>query len=219
MKLLVVEDDRKLARFLRRVLSEDGYAVDVSASGGEALERARTGVYKLLVLDWMLPDVDGLEVCRRLRQTGSALCILMLTARGDPAERVIALDAGADDCLAKPFEVDELGARVRALLRRAGYRASLKLGALTIDRDQQRALVGGTPVDLAAREFAVLMHLAHHVGAVVTREQLVAEVWSSDTDPESNVVDVQMSRLRDKLGEAGAMIETVRGRGYRLRLR
>jgi DNA-binding response OmpR family regulator len=216
VKILVVEDDRKLGRFLQRVLSEEGYGSDLCISGASAIEMVRSGSYKLMILDWMIPEVDGLEVCRQLRRHGSSLPIIILTARGEPAERVMGLDAGADDYLVKPFEVDELLARVRALLRRSAGPARLALGPLVIDRDQRCALLGGILVDLTAREFNLLFHLAQHAGEVVSRGDLLNEVWSSALDPESNVVDVQISRLREKLGDAAGLVETVRGAGYRL---
>jgi DNA-binding response OmpR family regulator len=217
MKILLVEDDRKLARFLQRVLTEEGYTADVCSSGSDALEQARSGIYKLLVLDWMIPDNDGLEVCRQLRRHGNSVPIIMLTARGELAERVMALDAGADDYLVKPFEVDELVARVKALLRRVSGPLRLRFGAIEIDRETRRVLLGGAPIELTTREFNLLLHLAHHAGQVVTRTELLTGVWSTQFDTESNVVEVHISRLREKLAEHAAMIETVRGRGYRLR--
>jgi DNA-binding response OmpR family regulator len=217
VKILVVEDDRKLASFLQRVLVEEGYTVDVCSSGTAAFTQARTGIYGLIILDWMLPDLDGLEVCRRLRGAGFAVPILMLTARGEVSERVLALNSGADDYLIKPFEVEEFVARVNALLRRSTGHPSLKLGALEIERESRRALVESKVLELTSREFGLLLHLAHRAGQVVTRTELLAQVWSTQFDPESNVVEVHVSRLRDKLGEHAWMIETVRGRGYRLR--
>jgi DNA-binding response OmpR family regulator len=218
MKILLVEDDRKLARFLSRVLTEEGYTADVCSSGSDALEQARSGIYKLLVLDWMVPDNDGLEVCRQLRRHGNNVPIIMLTARGELAERVMALDAGADDYLIKPFEVDELVARVKALLRRVSGPLRLRFGAVEIDREKRRVLISGTPIELTTREFNLLLHLAHHAGQVVTRTELLSGVWSTQFDTESNVVEVHISRLREKLADHAAMIETVRGRGYRLRV-
>jgi DNA-binding response OmpR family regulator len=218
VKILVVEDDRKLARFLQRVLSEEGHIADVCVSGSDALVQARSGIYGLILLDWMIPEQDGLGVCRELRRGGCEIPIMMLTARGELPERVMGLEAGADDYLSKPFEVDELVARVKALLRRSSARVRLTLGALEIDREERRARVAGAPVELTAREFAVLLHLAQRAGDVVTRTELLTQVWATQFDPESNVVEVHVSRLRDKLGEAATLIETVRGRGYRLRV-
>jgi DNA-binding response OmpR family regulator len=217
VKILVVEDDRKLARFLQRVLSEEGYTADWCQSGADALGQAESGLYNLVVLDWMIPDLDGLELCRRLRRLGSTVPILMLTARGELKERVLGLDSGADDYLVKPFEIDELLARVHALLRRSVGQATLKLGLLAIDRANRSALLDGRPLELTAREFSLLVHLALRAGRVVTRSELLSHVWSTQFDPESNVVEVHVSRLRDKLGPHAALIETVRGRGYRLR--
>jgi DNA-binding response OmpR family regulator len=218
VKILVVEDDRKLARFVQRVLTEEGYTADVCASGADALTQARSGVYKLVVLDWMIPENDGLDVCRQLRRLGCDVPIIMLTARGEVSERVLALDAGADDYLIKPFEIDELVARIKALLRRAGGPLRLTLGAMEIDRAERRVLAGGAPVELTGRELDLLLHLAHKAGQVVTRSELLTEVWSTPFDTESNVVEVHMSRLREKLGACADVIETVRGRGYRLRV-
>jgi DNA-binding response OmpR family regulator len=217
MKILVVEDDRKLGQFIQRVLSEEGYVADLSSSGADALTQARSGIYKLMVLDWMIPESDGLEVCRQLRKSGCDVPIIMLTARGDVSERVLALDAGADDYLVKPFEIEELVARIKALLRRASGPLRLILGAIEIDRGQRRVLAGGATIDLTTREFNLLLHLAHRAGQVVTRSELLNEVWSTQFDTETNVVEVHISRLREKLGDEAWMIETVRGRGYRLR--
>jgi DNA-binding response OmpR family regulator len=219
VKILVVEDDRKLALFLQKVLIEEGYTADICSSGTAALAQARTGIYNLVLLDWMIPDLDGLEVCRQLRSAGSTVPILMLTARGELQERVLGLNSGADDYLPKPFEVEEFVARVNALLRRSSGHPRMKLGPLEIDRDARRALLDGKPLDLTTRELSLLLHLAHREGQIVTRTELLAQVWSTRFDPESNVVDVHVSRLRDKLGEHAWMIDTVRGRGYRLRAR
>jgi DNA-binding response OmpR family regulator len=217
MKILVVEDDRKLARFLIRVLTEEGYTADACASGVDAIEQAASGVYGLVILDWMLPDVDGLETCRRLRRAGLTLPVMMLTARGEVQERVLGLKAGADDYLVKPFEVDELVARVNALVRRAQGQHQLDLGPLHIDRTRRLVLVAGREVELTARELSLLLNLALRCGQIVTRGDLLSQVWSVHFDPESNVIEAHMSRLRDKLGDHQWMIETVRGRGYRLR--
>jgi DNA-binding response OmpR family regulator len=217
LRVLVVEDDQRLARFLERVLKEEGYTVDRCASGADAVMQVRAGLYNLVLLDWMIPDLDGLEVCRQARRAGATVPILMLTARDQVSERVLGLDAGADDYLVKPFEVEELLARVNALLRRSRGHAQLNLGALVIDRARRSVALDSKQLELTARELALLLHLAHRVGQVVTRTELLTQVWSIRFDPESNVVEVHISRLRDKLGKHAWMIETVRGRGYRLR--
>jgi DNA-binding response OmpR family regulator len=206
-----------LATFLGRVLTEEGFAVDRCAGGVDAVTQARTGVYQLILLDWMIPELDGLEVCRRLRRDGLMIPILMLTARDQVRERVLALDAGADDYLVKPFELEELIARIHALLRRANGHARIQLGPLDIDRAERRVRLDRDLLELTTKEFALLLHLAHHVDRVVTRSDLLSQVWSITFDPDSNVVEVHVSRLRDKLGDHAWMIETVRGRGYRLR--
>jgi DNA-binding response OmpR family regulator len=218
MRILVVEDDQKLGSFLGRVLSEEGYSIDRCATGADAVSQAMLGVYELVLLDWMIPGLDGLEVCRQLRRDGLAVPILMLTARDQVRERVLALDAGADDYLVKPFELEELVARIHALLRRAQGHARVKLGPLDLDRAQRLVLLDGEPLDLTGMELALLLHLAHRLHRVVTRSELLSQVWSIRFDPESNLVDVHISRLRDKLGPYAWMIETVRGRGYRMRV-
>ncbi len=219
MRILVVEDDQRLARFLERVLVEEGYSVDRCGSGADAVTQARASGYDVMLLDWMIPDLDGIEVCRQIRRSGSSVPILMLTARDQVSERVLGLDAGADDYLVKPFEVEELVARIHALLRRSSGHARLELGSLSLDRSGRRAVLDGKPLELTAREFGLLLHLAHRAGRVVTRSELLSQVWSIKFDPESNVVEVHVSRLREKLGRWNWMIETVRGRGYRLRTR
>jgi DNA-binding response OmpR family regulator len=217
VKILLVEDDKKLARFLARVLLEEGYTVDTCARGTDALAQASAGVYDLVVLDWMLPELDGLAVCRELRHAGVTVPILMLTARGETPERVLGLNAGADDYVVKPFEVEELLARARALLRRAAGHTRLRLGALEIDRQGHRVLAHGAPVDLTAKEYALLLYLSHRAERVVPRSELLSKVWETCFDPGSNLVEVHVSRLRDKLGDLAWMVETVRGVGYRLR--
>jgi DNA-binding response OmpR family regulator len=219
VKLLVIEDDLKLARLLTRVLQEEGYVVDACAKGEAGLRQAVSGLYDLVVLDWMLPDIDGLSLCRRLRELGSSLPILMLTARSELSERVIALDSGADDYVVKPFEIEELVARIRALLRRVVGMRKIRVGTLELDADRRSVTLGSTPLELTAREQALLAYLARRVDQVVTRSELLAHVWSTQFDPGSNLVEVHVSRLRDKLGRAAWMIETVRGVGYRLRSR
>ncbi len=217
MKVLLVEDDAKVGRFLVRVLTEEGYVADLATTGSEGVTQAVTGVYDLIVLDWMLPDKDGLTVCREVRQAGLTTPILMLTARGETSERVLGLDSGADDYVVKPFEVEEFVARVRALIRRGAGYSRLKCGDLEIDRIGHRALLAGGALSLTSREYALLLHLLHHMDNVVTRTDLLTHVWDTKFDTGSNLVEVHVSRVREKLGDHAWMIETVRGAGYRLR--
>jgi DNA-binding response OmpR family regulator len=217
VKILVVEDDPKLARLLRRVLAEEGHVVDVCVNGDEALVQGRSGVYGLVLLDWMIPGVDGLSVCRELRRSGSQVPILMLTARCELSERVLAINAGADDYMAKPFEIDELLARLTALLRRSIGQQVISLGELEVDRLDRNATLAVKRLKLSAREFDVLAYLACRANQPVERSDLLAHVWPTQFDSGSNVVDVHINRLREKLGSFAWMIETIRGRGYMLR--
>jgi DNA-binding response OmpR family regulator len=217
MKALVLEDDPKIARFVAQVLREEGYAVDLCTTGADALRLAEIGAHSLIVLDWVVPDVDGLAVCRELRRQGVITPILMLTARGQVSEKVLGLSTGADDYLVKPFDVDELVARTRALARRAVGFAVVRCGPIEIDRIERQAWVAGRKLALTNRELALLLRLALHADRVVTRTDLLAHVWETSFDTGSNLLEVHMSRLREKLGEHAALIETVRGVGYRLR--
>lgn len=219
MKILVVEDNKKLASFLSRAFMEEGYTVDVVGDGVTAIEQIRALSYDLVVLDWMLPEADGLSVCRSIRQEGNRIPILMLTARAEVPERVAGLDAGADDYLAKPFDLTELLARVRALGRRAsGGDAILRIGPLVVDRGERRALVEGQKIDLTPREFALLAYLTRQAGRIVPRTELLSKVWETHFDPGSNVVEAHVKNLREKLGHHAQLIETIRGVGYRLGL-
>jgi DNA-binding response OmpR family regulator len=217
MKALVVEDDRRLGHFLCRVLAEEGFAADLCTSGAKATTQAQAGVYHLMLLDWMLPDLDGLSVCRGVRQRGLPLPILMLTARGELSERVLGLETGADDYLVKPFEVVELIARVHALMRRTSPARVSQIGELTIDPWSHRIALNGQPLELSSREYSFLLHLAHSGDKPVSRSELLQQIWDIQFDPGSNLMEVLVSRLRDKLGAYSWMIETVRGVGYRLR--
>jgi DNA-binding response OmpR family regulator len=217
MRVLVLEDDQRQARFLARVLSEEGLAVDLCARGADAVAQAEGGLYDLIVLDWMVPETDGLTVCREIRRAGAIAPILILTARGEMRERVLGLEAGADDYMVKPFEVDEFVARVRALLRRASGFAALRCGDVELDRITRQAKLAGVALTLTNREYTLLLHLLHRADRIVKRSDLLAHVWDLHFDPGSNLVEVHVSRLRDKLGDRAWMIETVRGVGYRLR--
>jgi DNA-binding response OmpR family regulator len=204
---------------LSRAFSEEGYVVDACRSGKEAIDQALTIPYALIVLDWMLPDGDGLSVCRAVRQAGNRLPILMLTARGEVGEKVLALDAGADDYLTKPFHLDELLARARSLVRRGGALQDIvKIGPVTLDWRERLVHVDGVRIELTQREFALLGFLVRNAGRVVSRSEILAQVWETTSDPGSNVIEVNIRHLREKLLAASGQLETVRGQGYRFNL-
>lgn len=221
MRVLVVEDEIKMARLLKRGLEEEGYAVDLAANGTDALWFAKENSYDAIVLDLMLPDVDGFDVCRSIRQAGQWSPVLMLTARDAVADRVSGLDAGADDYLTKPFSFAELLARLRALSRRGGVRRPpiLRVGDLTLDPATRRVRRAGVSIELTTKEFALLEYLMRHPGHVLTRTRLIEHVWDFAYAGDSNVVDVYIRYLREKVDRpfGSASIETVRGAGYRLR--
>jgi two-component system, OmpR family, response regulator len=221
MRLLVVEDELKLGELVARGLREEGYAVDVTGRGEDALWLAHTAPYDAILLDVMLPGIDGFDVCRRLRREGVWSPVLMLTARNAVGDRVDGLDAGADDYLPKPFAFDELLARVRALVRRApGERpVVLQVGTLRFDRNARRAWRGETELDLSPKELALLELFLRRPGTVLTRSELLDGAWDMAFERRSNIVDVYVRYLRDKIDRpfGVASIETVRGLGYRLR--
>ncbi|HEY7061408.1 MAG TPA: response regulator transcription factor [Chloroflexota bacterium] len=218
--LLVIDDDEQLLTALRRALAYEGYDVVVAAAGEDGLRLARERPPDLVVLDVRLPGIDGLEVCRRLR-AGGDVPVLMLTARDEVADRVAGLDAGADDYLVKPFAVDELLARVRALLRRRGPTTGgeLRLLDLTLDPATRQVRRGARPLTLTPKEFDLLALFLQHPRQVLTREMLFERVWSYDFDGQSNVLDVYVGHLRTKLEAEGEprLLHTVRGVGYVLR--
>ena len=217
MRILVIEDEARILSFVSRALEAEGYTVAAAPDGREGLRLALTGSCDLVVLDLLIPAIDGLSVLRRLSHERPQLPVLILSARSDLQTKLRSFDLGAIDYIAKPFALDELLARVRAQLRRgiADDGNLVRAGALVLDVARRHAHVDGVLVPLSDREFRVLHHLAVHAGEVVSRERLLAEVWGYDFDPRSNVVEVCMRRLRQKLGE-GAPIETVRNAGYRL---
>jgi DNA-binding response OmpR family regulator len=222
MHLLVIEDDPRLSRLLKRLLEDDRHVVELATDGESGLEIAQDAPgIECVILDIGLPDISGLEVARRLRAAGSPVHILMLTARDTVADRVMGLDAGADDYLVKPFAFEELSARLRALSRReatAGRRTEPRLvaGAIVLDEAARRVTVDGASVDLSPREFSLLECLLRHKGMTLSRDQLLDQAWPFGVAVTPNAVDAYIHYLRDKLGAAGRAVETVRGVGYRL---
>jgi len=222
VRILVAEDDARLAGVLEQTLTEAGWEVEVVHDGRSAYGRALPdGVpYDVLLLDWMLPEVDGVTVCRRLRALGQTTPVLMLTARGDVRDRIDGLDAGADDYLAKPFDLDELLARLRALRRRSTYAegAVAEVDGLVVDPVSRRVSRDGRQLELTAREFDILHLLASRAGQVVSRFTILDEVWDGETDLRSNVIDVYLASIRAKIDRPFGTntITTVRGAGYRV---
>ena len=214
--MLVVEDEARLAQQLTRALGDAGYAVDRAADGERADFLAQTERYDAVVLDLGLPRVDGLTVLRRWRESGLALPVVVLTARGSWHEKVQGIDGGADDYLSKPFRMEELLARLRALIRRASGQITpeIRCGAVTLDSRFARVTLDGAPVKLTNHEYRVLAYLMHHHGRVVSQSELTEHIYAQDFDRDSNTVEVFVARLRRKLG--ATVIETVRGFGYRI---
>lgn len=224
MRILLAEDDARLATVLEQSLTEAGWTVEVQSEGRGAFDAAlREGgsFHDVLLLDWMLPEMDGITVCHRLRQVGVRTPVLMLTARTSVVDRVSGLDAGADDYLVKPFELDELLARLRALYRRAhgdGPEEPLRVADLVLDPQARRTARGGVEIELSAREFAILQLLMERAGQLVTRQNILDEVWDGETDLRSNAIDVHVASLRAKIDRpfGTETIKTLRGAGYRL---
>jgi DNA-binding response OmpR family regulator len=221
-KVLIVEDDRDIAELVAHALNKAGHETELLGSGDEALRRARASRPDLIVLDLMLPGVDGLEVCRALRANAdtASIPIIMLTARGEEGDRVTGLELGADDYVTKPFSPRELTARVSALLRRAQLpavsSAVLRYRDLVIDADRHQVTLNGTPVALTAKEFLLLQYLAQRKGRVVSRDQLLTDVWGYQYTGGTRTVDVHVRRLREKLPMLAEALETVKQFGYRL---
>ena len=218
MKLLVIEDEAKIASLLKKGLQEQGFQVDISGDGEDGLERATTTPYDAIVIDIMLPKRDGLSVLKAMRLRKVTAPVMIITARGDVNERVEGLNLGADDYMAKPFSMDEVVARIRALVRRVtGETITLyKVGDLVMNLVTREILRGTRRVNLTVREFRLLEHLMRLPGQVVTRTQLIERVWEYHFDPGTNLVDVYIQRLRRKIddGEEVKLIQTVRGVGY-----
>jgi len=221
MRVLIVEDERKISAYVKRGLEEQGYAVDAVYSGRDALDWAEAAPYDLIILDILLPELDGLSVCRELRRRGARMPILMLTARDSVDDRVAGLDAGADDYLVKPFALKELLARLRALTRRAAEATKssvLQVADLSLDTLTHRVKRGSKAIELTAKEYAVLECLLREPERVLTRTMIAEHVWNYDVFNQSNVVDVYIRNLRRRIddGHDLKLIHTVRGAGYRL---
>jgi len=222
VRVLVAEDDRRLADLLESALTEAGWEVEVVPDGTGAYGRALSGglPYDVLLLDWVLPGLDGVTVCRRLREAGVTTPVLMLTARGDVRDRINGLDAGADDYLPKPFDLDELLARLRALRRRSTYddASAGTVGDLVVDAGSRRVRRGDTEIEMSAREFDILHLLVARSGRVVSRYAILDEVWDGETDLRSNVIDVYLGSIRAKIDKPfkRPLIHTIRSTGYSL---
>ncbi len=222
MRILLVEDEHRVASFVARALREQAYAVDIAETGERALSLACQSCYDTILLDLRLPDGDGIEVCRALRDKGVNSPVLMLTARGLVEQRVEGLDAGADDYLTKPFAIAELLARVRALVRRGFHKSAptLRSGDLELDRHRRRVQRKGTPIPLTSKEFALLELLLLRAPEIVPRSEILEHVWDAHFDSGTNLVEVYIKRLRQKIDhdQDAKIIHTVRGVGYRLGL-
>lgn len=220
MKALVVEDNMLLGKSIRRGLEEAGWAIDLALDGVEARYYTQVSEHDVIVLDWMLPRLSGLELLRQLRDAGSHVPVLMLSARGDLRDRVEGLDQGADDYLVKPFEMSELVARLNALHRRSAGRGSsqLDLAKLSIDLAARRVAIAGQPLELTGKEYDLLVVFAGKPGQLLSRRAISGLLYPLEAEPESNSLDVLLNRLRRKLAGAGVEIETQRGKGYLLRV-
>lgn len=221
MRILLVEDDPKINAVVRQALQEEAYAVDVACDGERAEELVFVNEYDAVVLDLMLPGKGGLEVCRDMREAGILTPVLMLTARDSLQDRVAGLDSGADDYLVKPFHVEELLARVRALIRRQApvKTTRLTVADLVVDTAARTVTRAGLPIELTNTEYAILEYMVRHAGEVISRGELMEHVWDENYEGLSNIVDVYVRRLRGKIDEGREvrLLETVRGAGYRLR--
>ena len=221
MRILVVEDEAKVASFIRRALEEESYAVDVCADGAKGLDLARAGCYDLVILDLMLPGLPGLDVLKALRKEQVTVPVLILTARSELDQKVKGLDAGADDYLTKPFAIEELLARVRVLLRRGSGDAggTLQVDDLVLNPATREVTRGNRRIDLTSKEYALLEYLMRNRGRVLTRPMIAEHVWDHDFDTFTNVIDVYVNYLRNKIdrGQERKLIQTVRGSGYTLK--
>lgn len=221
MRILIVEDEKKIAYALKQGLTQESYAVDIAFDGDEGVDFATGEEYDLIILDRMLPGIDGIEICRRLRERRNHTPILMLTAKGQVHERVEGLDAGADDYVIKPFAFEELLARVRALIRRPKHTldSELMVGDLTLNTKTFVVSRKGIPITLSSKEFALLTYLMRHKGTILTKNQIISHVWDYDSDILPNTVEVYIGYLRNKIDKPfpeGKLLHTVRGFGYKI---
>jgi heavy metal response regulator len=220
VRILLVEDDDRIARFIKKGLSETGYAVDVVVDGNDAVAQALAASYDMMLLDVMLPGMDGFEVLQAIRAQGSVVPVLVLTARDGVEDKVEGLDAGADDYLTKPFSFAELEARIRALLRRGSGEAGARLAVADVTLDPMTRAVarGNSPIELTPKEFSVLEYFMRSSGRVLTRTMIIEHVWQYQFDTDTNLVDVYVNRLRRKLTDPdGRLLQTVRGVGYTMK--
>jgi len=221
MRILVVEDEKKIADFIKRGLKEEGYAVDVAYDGEQGLFLARSNSYDLMLLDLMLPKVDGLTICRNLKKEGIPTPIIMLTAKDTVRDKVTGLDSGADDYITKPFAFDELLARIRAILRKKDSESALKIEVddLVLDLVTHRVARAGKEIQLTAKEYTLLEYLMRNANSIITRTMISEHVWDADFDSFTNIIDVYINYLRNKIDSEHRkkLIHTVRGRGYTLK--
>jgi DNA-binding response OmpR family regulator len=221
MRILVVEDERKVASFIKRGLEEEKYIVETAADGEEGLALATAAAFDAIVLDVMLPKLDGFGVLKAIRDKGLATPVLMLTARGNTEDRVQGLDLGADDYLAKPFHFEELAARLRSILRRSSTEKTTKLqvGDLALDLVTHFAYLEGKEIELTTKEYALLEYLMRNKERILSRSMIMQAVWKHNFDPESNIIDVYIKRIRQKIDRPGhpQMVQSIRGVGYRMR--
>lgn len=217
-KILIVEDEQNLARFIELELQHKNYDVDIEYDGQQGLDKALSNTYDLILLDLMLPSINGLEICRQIRQSQNTP-IIIITAKSDTYDKVAGLDYGADDYIVKPFDIEELLARIRAMLRRQPKKDEININGLVINKEAFKVTVNGEPLGLTKTEYDLLLLLGNNINHVMQREQILDDVWGYDSEVETNVVDVYIRYLRNKLKPYGMdnYIETVRGVGYVIR--
>ncbi len=221
MRILVVEDEKKIADFVKRGLKEEGYAVDVAYDGENGLFMAKTNDYDLIILDLMIPKMDGITLCRKLKAEKISSPLIMLTAKDSVEDKVLGLDSGADDYMTKPFAFEELLARIRAMLRKktSAPATKLEVSDLSLDVTTHKVIRAGKEIELTAKEYSLLEYLMRNAGTVVTRTMISEHVWDIDFDTFTNVIDVYINYLRNKIdsGSSKKLIHTIRGRGYTLK--